>query len=223
MLPFLDSPRALNDVAETSCGKLSFHFQITEVKAAAKGQHLFLPLSFCTTSLVPGSRAVSPKQSQNQTLISTQSSSVLLDPACMCAVLSCCSQSLWASSWQCWDTGAFQACSTGSREWWCLELRRGLWSSTPDRGELSFSCQDSAALGVCADRRISLGWSRTSPWGGRRLLGRLCPSGGAALSPLQQWLCSLIAGVPTAHLSFHRQFGTSLFHVTKSSISTRRQ
>lgn len=75
---------------------MKLSFQITEVQAATKGQHLFLPLSFSTTSLVPGLGAVSPKQSQNQTLISTRSSSVLLDPAGMSAVLSCCSESLRA-------------------------------------------------------------------------------------------------------------------------------
>lgn len=69
-----------------------------------------------------------------------------------------------------------------------------------------------------------------SPWAGAGpapgeagAAGQAVPIWRAALSALQQWLCSLVAGVAIAHLSFHRQFGTSLFSATKSSISTRRQ
>jgi len=84
------------------------------------------------------------------------------------------------------------------------------------------SCwQDNAILGVCADRQIP---SELSVFGLGQMTGleqsqdlgrqsvcwvRLFPSGVAILGPLQQWLSSLIPGVPICHISFHRQFGTS--------------
>lgn len=94
--------------------------------------------------------------------------------------------------------------------------------------------QDHALLGVCADRQIPSELSvfglgqiteleksqdlrrQTERW------ARLFPSGVAVLGPLQQWLSSLIPGVLISHISFRRQFVTSLFNVTKFSISTRR-
>lgn len=93
------------------------------------------------------------------------------------------------------------------------------------------SCwRDSAVLGVCADRQIP---SELSVFGLGQITEleqsqdlrrqtvcwvRLFPSGVAVLGPLQQWLSSLIPGVPISHISFHRQFGTSLSLMLQNSV-----
>lgn len=141
----------------------------------------------------PSFDAVSPKQSQNQTFISTQSSSELLDAVCMSSVLSCCSGSPWASSLavlaQRWIPGLAPEAAGNVVP---VAVERAVEQHTWQRWAVLQLSGQHCSGGLCQQQNLP-GGSRASTWGGRRLLGS--PSAGAALSPLQQCLCSLIAGV----------------------------
>lgn len=127
---------------------------------------------------------------------------------------------------------ASKACSQAAKKQWCVWLRQTVCSSESSKAVVTFTdslhWQDSAVLGVCADRFLlssaCMAWARSLRGSRAKTLGDR-QSVGSGCSHLEwQYLahCSsgspLIPGVPISHISFHRQFGISLSLMLQNSV-----